>query len=139
MYVMDSFLLGILIGIILSAVASFLLYRLILFRRIRRWKETELQKEIEKALERQRSVVKGKISEQLVPFLSDELGTPSDARFIGDPVDYVVFDGLSRGDDQKVSVKFVEVKTSGSKLNDRESRVRDAVIDKRVEWKEIRV
>ncbi|MDP8012983.1 MAG: Holliday junction resolvase-like protein, partial [Nanoarchaeota archaeon] len=118
---------------------SFLLYRLILFRRIRRWKETEMQKEIEKALERQRSVVKGKISEQLVPFLSDELGTPSDARFIGDPVDYVVFDGLSRGDDQKVSVKFVEVKTSGSKLNDRESRVRDAVIDKRVEWKEIRV
>jgi predicted Holliday junction resolvase-like endonuclease len=48
-----------------------------------------------------------------------------------------VFDGLDEGEVERIV--FVEVKTGGSTLTTRERRVRDAIRQGRVEWKEIRV
>lgn len=88
------------------------------------------------AVQRSQAVTAGKVYEQLVPYLPDFPFNPKDVRFLGTPVDLVVFDGLSEGPVRRIV--FVEVKTSGSDLSPRERRVRDAVNARRVEWSELR-
>jgi predicted Holliday junction resolvase-like endonuclease len=89
------------------------------------------------AVLRSQAVTTGKVFEQLVPFLPGFRFNPKDARFLGSPVDFVVFDGLNDGDVRRVV--FVEVKTGTSDLSLRERRVRDAVRNAQVEWLELRL
>ena len=89
------------------------------------------------AVLRSQAVTAGKVFEQLVPFLPGFRFNPKDARFLGSPVDFVVFDGLNEGDVRRVV--FVEVKTGASDLSVRERRVRDAVRNAQVEWLELRL
>jgi predicted Holliday junction resolvase-like endonuclease len=88
---------------------------------------------------RSRSVMKGKISEQLAPFLPDfpvDLKA-SEAKFIGQPIDFLIFKGM---DDQNIAeVVFVEIKSGNSQLNPIQRKVRDAINEKRVRWHEYRV
>jgi predicted Holliday junction resolvase-like endonuclease len=88
------------------------------------------------AVQRSLAVTTGKVYEQLVPYLPDFPFNPKDVRFLGSPVDFVVFDGLSDG--HIARIVFVEVKTGVAGLSTRERRVRDAVNDARVEWYELR-
>lgn len=83
-----------------------------------------------------RAVTTGKVAEQLAPHLQGFPLNPREARFLGSPVDYVVFDGLESGTVR--NVVFVEVKTGGAGLTGREKLVRDAVRERRVEWVEWR-
>ncbi len=89
------------------------------------------------AIQRSQAVTIGKVSEQLVPYLPDFPFNPKDARFLGSPVDLVVFDGLDEG--QLRRVVFIEVKTGSSGLSTRERQVRDAIQARRVAWTELRV
>jgi predicted Holliday junction resolvase-like endonuclease len=89
------------------------------------------------AVQRSQAVTAGKVHEQLVPYLSAFPYNPKDVRFLGSPVDLVVFDGLSEGRVRRVV--FLEVKTGGSSLTGRERCVRDAVQAGDVEWAELRV
>src|ERR1044071_3464642 len=82
------------------------------------------------AVQRSQSVTLGKVAEHLVPYLPDFRWNPKDARFIGSPVDFMVFDGLSEGALRRIV--FVEVKTGTSTMSSRERQVRDAVLGKRV-------
>ena len=88
------------------------------------------------AVRRSEAVTTGKVVEQLVPILPDFPFHPRDARFLGSPVDFVVFDGLNEGDVRRVV--FVEVKTGAAQLSARERRVRDAVEAGRVAFVEHR-
>ncbi|MDI6691383.1 MAG: Holliday junction resolvase-like protein [Candidatus Bathyarchaeota archaeon] len=49
----------------------------------------------EGALAKSRAVLKGALAEQLAPIFKIFGYNPSDARFIGDPVDYVIFDSYT--------------------------------------------
>jgi predicted Holliday junction resolvase-like endonuclease len=90
------------------------------------------------AVERSRAVIAGKVSEHVVPYLPDFDYNPKDARFVGSPVDFVVFDGLDAGDLRRVVL--LEVKTGdAAQLSRRERQIRDAVEAGRVEWQSIRV
>jgi len=89
------------------------------------------------AIRRSLAVVTGKVSEQLVPHFPHFPFTPQDARFLGSPVDFVVFDGLSEGAIGRVV--FVEVKTGDARVTPRERGVRDAIERGAVEWMELRV
>ncbi len=95
-----------------------------------------VKRERKMALSFSRSVIKGRVSEQifpLTPFFSYKL---SDARFLGSPVDYIVFDGYS-DISQNGSIKeivFVEVKTGNSKLSQAELAVKEAVDNGRVRY-----
>lgn len=79
----------------------------------------------------------GLAAEQLAPFLPGFNYLPSDARFLGSPIDYVVFDGLADGDD--VEIVLLEVKTGGAHLSERERRVRRAVDEGRVRYEVLRL
>jgi predicted Holliday junction resolvase-like endonuclease len=101
------------------------------------WKIRYTKSVREDAVSRSQAVTVGKVFEQLVPHLPEFDFNPKDARFIGSPVDFVVFDGLNDGEVR--SVVFVEVKTGRADLSTRERRVKDAVKAGRVEWSEVRV
>lgn len=109
----------------LALVLAFLLWKTWYTRRVRK-----------DAIQRSLAVTAGKVYEQLVPYLPDFPFNPKDVRFLGSPVDFVVFDGLSAGDVTRIV--FVEVKTGEAALSSRERRVRDAVRDARVEFYELR-
>src|SRR6516165_7790718 len=66
---------------------------------------------------RSHSSISGKVAEHLAPLLPGWPAefNPHDARFIGNPVDFLVFQGLNEG--HEVNVFVVEAKTGRSRLN----------------------
>ena len=86
---------------------------------------------------RQRSTIKGDISEIIAPWSIQSVNSVKELNFIGSPIDFVGFKGLDG--DGEIEIKFIEVKSGKSKLNKNQRRIRDAVIAKRVEWIEVRV
>jgi predicted Holliday junction resolvase-like endonuclease len=105
-----------------------------------RWKN-EHTKEIRKdSVNRSRSTLKGRISEQMAPLLPEFPYASADARFIGNPIDFVVFDGYTEakdGDGTAISVALVEVKKGKGRLTREESLIKKAVEEGRVSWKTI--
>lgn len=89
------------------------------------------------ALNQSRATLKGQLAEQLLPLLPEFSFDARDARFLGAPIDYVVFDGYSDGGD--VEVVLLEVKTGNARLSEGEKRVRDAVKRGRVRFEVVRV
>lgn len=89
------------------------------------------------AVARSRAVRRGQSLEQLAPFLSGFEYHPADVRFLGSPVDLVVFDGLE--EKRSPSIVFVEIKTGRAALTQRERLVRGAVEEGRVEWRTLRI
>src|SRR5207302_822704 len=73
------------------------------------------------AVQRSQAVTTGKVHEQLVPYLPEFGFNPKDARFLGSPVDLLVFDGLDAGELRRVV--FIEIKTGGSALTGRERQL----------------
>jgi predicted Holliday junction resolvase-like endonuclease len=95
------------------------------------WAQQEEKGIREDAIKRSEAVIQGKVTEHLIPFFPDFKYNPKDARFMGTPVDLVVFDGLSAGEMR--SVVFVEVKTGKTaNLSSRERMVRNCVESKDV-------
>jgi len=101
------------------------------------WKVGYTRRVREDAVQRSLAVTSGKVHEQLIPYLPAFPYNPKDARFLGSPVDLVVFDGLAEGRVRRIV--FVEVKTGGAGLTGRERMVREAVREGEVEWVELRV
>lgn len=88
------------------------------------------------AVQRSQAITTGKVVEHLVPYLPNFNYNPKDARFVGSPIDFVVFDGLSDDEDDHLSIVFIEIKTGNSNLTRRERMVRDAIKAGRVKWVE---
>ncbi len=89
------------------------------------------------AINRSGSVLKGKVMEQFGAVFPEFPFDPRDARFLGGPVDFVVFDGLSDG--ELMQVVFVEIKTAQSKLSPRERQLQAVVESGNVDWLELRL
>jgi predicted Holliday junction resolvase-like endonuclease len=106
------------------------------------WK-LETAGEIRKdSVNRSRSTLKGKIAEQMAPVLPDFGFNPADARFIGSPVDYIIFDGLTRVADDKedeVQIVFMDVKKGSGALTRTQRLIRQAVEKKAVAWRTMRI
>lgn len=101
------------------------------------WRLHETARIRKEAILRSKNVVRGKMYEQLVPFADGFPFNPQDARFLGSPIDYVIFDGLDEGDLR--AVVLAEVKSGNAKLSAREAMIREAIQEGRVRWVEMRV
>jgi len=106
-----------------------------------------IPKERDDALEQSRSKLKGKISEQMAPFLPEFSAKyeSSDARFLGSPIDFVVFKDMSKfnkktkEDDVPIEVVLVEIKTGDkASLSTLEKAIKKAVDEGRVSFDVIR-
>ncbi len=127
-----------------AAVLGFLLVyyttRLKFERKFRQWQEAEWlqweeerEKAIRGAVTQSRAVLGGKFTEQLAPYLPEFKYDPTEARFIGSPVDLIIFPGLSRGDPEEIVI--MEIKTGkNSQLSPQERKVRQLIEDGMVRW-----
>lgn len=89
------------------------------------------------AINRSQSVILGKVTEHLIPFHQNFPFNPKEARFIGSPIDMIVFDGID--DEDVVDVYIIEIKTGNSSLSKRQRLIRDAIENNRVFWRELNV
>jgi len=122
-----------LIGII---VAYFVGFKYGVFRRDKYWQD-EIPEHRKDAVMRSRSVLSGQFSEQLAPYLPDFAYAPTECKFMGKPIDFIVFKGLDEKNVQEVV--FVEVKSGKSKLNNQEKSLKEAIEKKKVRWEEYRI
>ncbi|MEK6893845.1 MAG: Holliday junction resolvase-like protein [Nanoarchaeota archaeon] len=124
------------IAIIIGIIGYLIGYYISKFRRDSHW-AGQIKAHREDAIARSRSVLAGHFSEQLAPYLPDFPFNPSECKFIGKPVDFIVFHGL---DERNVTgVSFVEVKSGKSKLTGTEKSIKDAIDKKHVQWVDYRV
>ena len=97
------------------------------------WEGRKLEAIVKTRLKQSRAVLGGLVSEQIAPLLPDFPFDPGDCRFIGKPVDFIVFKGMNAQDISEVV--FLEVKSGTSKtLNPQEKRLREAIETGRVRW-----
>jgi predicted Holliday junction resolvase-like endonuclease len=116
---------GLAIGLVLATLCALI------------WKAAYSRSIRQDAIARSQATITGLVHEQLLPILPDFPFNPKDARFLGSPVDLVVFDGLDAGELHRIV--FIEVKTGGSGLSKRERQLRDVVESGLVSWQEMRI
>lgn len=111
---------------------------------VRRALEKEIKDRIAELVERQKkaeaksekiavAVGIGKIIEKILPAHKNFNMIPADCRFLAEPIDMIVFDGLSNNNIQKIT--FMDVKTGKATLQPNQKKIRDAVNDHNVEWR----
>ena len=121
--------------LILVTVAVFLA-GVFLGRLIQKLKDLSLLKKQRKdAVKKSRAVIGGQVAEQLAPYLPEFPCNPGDVCFLGKPVDFIGFTGLTESDEIH-EVMFIEVKTGQSKLNRHEKQLKDAIQKGRVRYVE---
>jgi predicted Holliday junction resolvase-like endonuclease len=102
-----------------------------------RWKLVYTDEIRKDSVSRSRSTLKGKIAERMAPILPEFAYNPADARFIGLPVDFVIFDGYTQVKDDSegtVAVILLEVKKGKGALSTRQRLIKRAVKGGRVRW-----
>ncbi|MDR1025378.1 MAG: hypothetical protein LBL56_06575 [Treponema sp.] len=99
------------------------------------WTGGRLEKTVKARLKQSRAVLGGLVSEQIAPLLPGFPYDPGDCRFVGKPVDFIIFKGMNQKDITEVI--FLEVKSGTAGLNDQEKRLRDAVQAGKVRWAEL--
>jgi len=112
-------------------------------RRFKEWRDAETlkwQAEMEQArktaVSQSRAVLGGKFTEQMVPFFPDFKYDPTEVRFIGTPIDMVVFPGLARGEPEEIVI--LEIKTGRSaQLTSQQKKIRRLIEEGMVRWDEI--
>ncbi len=100
------------------------------------WK-SQIDSERKDAIAKSRATLGGLFSEQLAPYLPDFPYNPSEVRFIGKPIDFLVFKGADSKNIEEVV--FVEVKSGKSKINSHEKNLKNAIDNKKVRWEEYRI
>ena len=106
-------------------------------QKIKEWLEKEEQRIREDAIARSARTLSGKTLEKLVPFLENFPYDAHDIRWLGDPIDLVIFDGYSS--DKPDKIVFCEVKSGEGKLTKGQSKIKQLVENKKVEWKEFKI
>lgn len=143
---MLTLLIGLLAGLLVGAPIGYLLFRSLEMGNLQReldvWKQTESESIREDSLRRSRSGIKARITEQIVPILPNFAYNASDMRFLGDPIDYVVFDGYTEAKDAGVpdirEIVFVEIKQGKASLTKVQRLIKEAVEAHRVRWEVVR-
>ena len=109
-------------------------------RKFRQWQEAERlrweeerDKAIQGAITQSRAVLGGKFTEQMAPYLPEFNYDPTEARFIGSPIDLIVFPGLARGDPEEIVI--MEIKTGKtSQLTPQQKKIQQLIEDGMVRW-----
>ncbi len=119
------------------------------------FKATEVQKNLEEALKKRqevldksmklattgaqttsKSVNAGKLLEKVFPTMKDFKWELSDCRFLGEPIDLIIFHGLTAG--KIASIDFLEVKSGKAVLNKHQKDVKEAIENNKVKYEEFK-
>jgi len=111
-------------------------------QKVKEFLEKEEEKIREDAIKRSARTLSGKTLEKLVPFLEKFPYDAHDVRWLGDPIDLVIFDGYSSSKEHGKDLNqivFCEVKSGESELNSSQRKIKDLVEKKKVRWEEFRI
>ena len=72
-------------------------------------------------------------SERIAPLMKDFSFDRNDCRSLFDPIDYIIFEGLSKKNSVN-KILFTEIKTGRARLNDHQKEIRSLVERKQVTW-----
>ena len=97
------------------------------------WKKT--RERVEKAT---MSINIGKMLEKVAPAVKGFKFDPRDCRSLLDPIDYIVFNKLTRKNGLIDSIFFIDVKTGRAGLTKRQRQIRDIVQAGKVTWDQYR-
>lgn len=97
-----------------------------------------------KSVDTSRSVIKGQIAEQIAPYLPNFKYLPSDARFIGDPIDFLVINGYTnfkdgQGSPDNLEVVLIDIKSGKAQLSQGQEAIQRTVRAGRVRFETIRI
>ena len=89
-----------------------------------------------------RATLKGQIAEQIAPMLPGFPFHPADFRFIGHPIDFLVFAGLTHakeglGDIHEIVIG--DIKLGNARLSRHQQMIKRAVEEGRVRWETIHI
>ena len=104
----------------------------------------EIKDARKKSVQTSRSVLRGKVAEQIAPLLDGFEYSLSDAHFLGDPIDYVVFNGYSNLRDNgngadDLEIVILEIKSGKARLQKGQHAIENAINAGRVRFETIRV
>jgi len=111
-------------------------------QKLKEWFEREEEIIRQDAIKRSARTLSGKTLERLVPFLENFEYDPHDVRWLGDPIDLIIFDGYSSEKEDKGELKqivFCEVKSGESKLSEIQKKIKKLIEKNKVIWKEFLV
>jgi len=120
---------------VLAVILTYFITRFTFEEKFRRWRDAEIENRkeaVQNGINKSRAVLGGKFTEQMVPYLPEFKYDPTEARFIGSPIDLIVFPGLSQGEPREIVI--VEIKTGGSQLSTVENKIRQLVESGMVRW-----
>lgn len=112
-------------------------------RHLRDRHQRDIKVATNRSLDGSRAVIKGKIAEQLAPVLPNFQYLPSDAKFIGDPIDYIVFNGYTElkdngGSESKLEIVILDIKTGQSSLSQFQQAIARTIDAGRVRFEVVR-
>jgi predicted Holliday junction resolvase-like endonuclease len=87
-----------------------------------------------------RATIKGQIAEQIAPMLPGFPFTPSDFRFLGQPIDFIAYVGLTEAKEGLGDIKEVvigDIKMGSARLSPHQQMIKRAVDEGRVRWETI--
>ena len=99
-------------------------------------RKADLAKQIKQITERTAKTTAainiGKSLEKVLPVAKDFKWVVPDTKVLGDPIDMLIFNGLSIA--KVESLSFVEVKSGAARLNAHQKSIRDALADHKVSY-----
>jgi len=119
-----------LIALILGLIIGFLSLK----NRFEKKLDAILKAEREDAIKRSRATLTGQFSEQISPYMPGFPYSPTECKFLGKPIDFIVFKGADENDIKEVI--FLEVKSGDSKLNKQEKNLKETILAKKIKWDE---
>ncbi|MFB2539371.1 MULTISPECIES: Holliday junction resolvase-like protein [unclassified Acinetobacter] len=106
--------------------------------------QQQIQEAQKRSVNTSRAVLKGKMAEQFAPFFPEFHYLPSDAKFLGDPVDYVIFSGyhdFREGiiDADEIEIVLLDIKSGGARLSKGQVAIQKAIQQGRVRFESLRL
>lgn len=87
--------------------------------------EERIVEERKAAVKTSRSVIKGQVNEQIAPFLPDFKYNSADCKFLGQPIDIIVFNGIS--EENVTEVIIMDIKTGQASLSKTQRQIKKCI------------
>lgn len=98
---------------------------------------TSIAKHRSDAIKQSKAVIRGKVSEEFIPLFPDFPYNLSDCKFSGQPIDYLIFNGMSNVRDDsigEIEIIFADVKVNSATKTKVQRAIENAIKEGRVRF-----
>lgn len=133
----ELLLVSLIVGALIFGIIGYLIGKILTTHQLNQEWEDKIPQQRADAINRSRASLGGKFSENLSLYFPDFPFHPTEMRWLGSPVDYIVFKGMDN--DQIEELIFLEIKSGKSVLTAREKQLKKLIEEKKVAWREYKV